>query len=299
MRSYLIVLILFIFSTSYAQEINPKGQFLADSIKIGEPVGFSLSLKYPKDLDILFPDSLYNFAPYELEKKTFSPTKTNGEFSYDSAVYYLSSFEIDSVQYLKLPVFVLHGNDSSAVYTKEDSVILKHLVEEIPDSVSAEAAPLIENTNYINVPLQFNYPYFIIGIILLVLITIIVIVIFGGRIKRYFILKKLKKNHEKFLTRLKELKKRQNQPIGQLAESILMLWKKYMEKLESRPYTKLTTKEVLSRYENVADVADSLRGIDKTIYSGKLDSYLEDHYSNLEQFAVEHYKQKVEEVKHG
>jgi len=299
MRRYLIVLLLTIFSAGHAQEIKPKGQFLADSIKIGESVGFALSLRYSKDLDILFPDSLYNFSPYELERKTFEPTKTVGDFSYDSAVYYISSFEIDSVQYLKLPVFVLHDKDSSAIYTKEDSVIFKHLVAEIPDSVSAEAAPLKENTNYINVPLQFNYPYFIIGLILFVIIVVVVIVVFGGRIKKYFILKKLKKNHEKFISRLNQLKTRQNQPIGQLAESILLVWKKYMEKLENRPYTKLTTKEVLTRYENVGDVADSLKGIDRTIYSGKLDSYLEDHYTNLERFAVKHYQQKVEEVKHG
>lgn len=296
---YLIVFLLLFCSISYAQEIKPKGEFLADSIKIGETVGFSLSLQYPKDLDVVFPDSLYDFSPYELEKKTFSQTKTIGEFSYDSAVYYIASFEIDSIQYLKLPVFVLHGKDSTAVYTYEDSVILKHLVASIPDSVSAEAAPLIENTNYINVPLQFNYPYFIIGLVIIIIISVLVIVLFGGKIRRYFVIRKLKKNHERFISAFEKLKTRQNQPLGKQAETILLHWKKYMEKLEGRPYTKLTTKEVLNRYPNVGAVAESLKGIDRTIYSGKLDGSLNNYYATLEQFAIDHYQQRVKEVKHG
>lgn len=296
---YLIIILLFLFSASHAQEIQPRGHFLADSIKIGESVGFSLSLKYPKDLDVVFPDSLYDFSPYEFESKTFSTTKTQGDHSYDSAVYYISTFEIDSVQYLKMPVFVVHGTDSSAIYTTEDSIILKHLVTEIPDSVSAEAAPLIENTNYINVALQFNYPYFIIGAIILIIVVVVVIVVFGGRIRKYFILRKLKKNHERFIEQFETLKTKQNQPVSQLAETILLHWKKYMEKLESRPYTKLTTKEILSRYENVGEVSETLKGIDRTIYSGKLDTNLSSYYNTLEQFAIDHYQQRIEEVKHG
>jgi len=295
---YFVVFLLFISVNIHAQEIKPKGQFLADSIKIGEPVGFALSLKYPKKMDILFPDSLYDFSPYELEKKTYIPTKSDSVYSYDSAVYYLSSFEIDPIQRLKLPVFVLHGNDSTLIHTAEDSVFLKELVEEVPDSISAEAAPLKENTTYIQVPLEFNYPYFIIGTIILVIILVVVYAVFGKKIRSAFILRRLKKKHQKFLAQFEVLVTKQNEPASKLAERILIHWKRYLEKLENRPYTKLTTKEIITAY-SPGEIADDLKGLDRAIYSSATGSSLENNYKALKTFAQAQYEHKIEEVKHG
>lgn len=295
-----LTLLVFIFFSAFtsAQQINPRGQFLKDSIKIGEPVGFSLALKYPRELDILFPDSLFNFSPYEFESKTYIPTRSDSVYSYDSTVYYLTTFEIDTVQYLQLPVFVLHGNDSTKVFSQNDSVIIKQLVEEVPDSVSAEAAPLIENTNYINVPLQFNYPYFIIGALLIILIVVLVIVFFGNKIRRAFILRKLKRNHRKFLEGYNSLLLKQNEPNRKLAEGILTYWKKYLEKLNNQPFTKLTTKEILNKYQ-VNEIENDLRSIDRAIYSQALEATLEDHYQSLREFAEKQFENRIEEVKNG
>ncbi|MTI20735.1 hypothetical protein E1176_06855 [Fulvivirga sp. RKSG066] len=295
---YLVVFFLLISFIGRAQEIKPKGQFLADSIKIGEPVGFSLSLKYPRELDVVFPDSLYDFAPYELENKVYFETKSDSTYSYDSAVYYISSFEIDSVQYLQLPIFVLQYKDSTTILTDTDSVILKHLVEEVPDSVSAEAAPLIENTNYINVPLEFNYPYLIIGAVILVLALVIVYVIFGGKIKTAFKLRKLRKKHEQFINRLDQLIKKQNGTSQKLAENILIHWKKYIESLENKPFTKLTTKEIIIKY-NPESIVNNLKSVDRAIYSPVLEQNIEEHYQGLKNYAIERYNNKIEEVKHG
>lgn len=295
-----LTLLVFIFFSAFtsAQEINPRGQFLKDSIKIGEPVGYSLVLKYPKELDVLFPDSLFNFSPYELERKSFIPTRSDSTYSYDSAVYYLTTFEIDTIQYLRLPVYVLHGNDSTQVFTQNDSIIIKQLVAEVPDSVSAEAAPLIENTNYINVPLQFNYPYFIIGVVLFIVVVILVIVFFGGKIKRAFILRKLRNNHRKFMEGYNGLLLKQNEPTRKLAEGILLYWKKYLEKLKDQPYTKLTTKEILNKYQ-VEEIENDLKSIDRAIYSQALEATLDDHYESLRDFAEKQFKNRIEEVKNG
>ena len=49
--------ILTVFSFCSAQEIEPDGYFLQDSTQIGEEILYSLYVKYPKDLEVLFPDS--------------------------------------------------------------------------------------------------------------------------------------------------------------------------------------------------------------------------------------------------
>lgn len=296
---YIFALVLvFISSNIFAQEIKPKGQFLKDTLKIGEPVPFSLALKYPKELDVVFPDSLFDFSPYELERKIYSPTRSDAQYSYDSAVYYISSFEIDSVQYFKLPVFIINSSDSTTIYTAQDSIILKQLVASVPDSVSAEAAPLIENTDYINVPLQFNYPYLIIGLIILIIVVILIIFLFGKRIKNYFILRRIKKNHQQFINNFETLQQKQNEPKSKLAENLLIHWKKYLEKLESRPYTKLTTKEIIMQY-NPETIADDLKLVDRAIYASAQDNSVDESFNALKEFANHQYEHKVEEVKNG
>ena len=95
-----------------AQQLVPKGLFLSDSIKIGEEVIYSLSIEYPRGSNLIFPDSLYDFSPFEYIKKTEFFTKSDSVKSFDSVIYYLSTFEIDPVQKLTLPVFLISAGDS-------------------------------------------------------------------------------------------------------------------------------------------------------------------------------------------
>ena len=50
-------------------------------------------------------------------------------------------------------------------------------------------------------------------------------------------------------------------------EKAIVLWKKYLERLENKPFTTFTTKEIL---DNLKDnrLADALREIDATVYGG-------------------------------
>src|SRR5688500_9661894 len=94
-----------------AQDVTVRGGFFLDSLKIGDQTGFYLTAKYPSNLNIIFPDSTYNFSPFEYERKRYFPTQTTKGESYDSVVYFLSTFEVDSVQTLSLPVFQLNPQD--------------------------------------------------------------------------------------------------------------------------------------------------------------------------------------------
>lgn len=295
----LLPVLFFVVLNAKGQQIKPQGQFLSDSIKIGIPVGYSLSVKYPREIDVVFPDSLYNYSPFELESKRYFPTRSDSTHSYDSAVFYLTSFEVDSVQQLKLPVFILHGKDSTTVYAETDAVILQHLVTEIPDSVAVEAMPLVENTTYKSVNLQFNYPYLIIGIVILVFLLILLYILFGNKIRRQFKLRRLRRANENFISKYDALVLDQNEPVKGKAEKVLVLWKKYLEKLESKPYTQLTTKEIIQYYKPES-IADTLKALDRTIYGNQsTNGELMARFTSLKKYSQEKYHSKVEEVKHG
>ena len=292
----LLFVLFFVNQSVLAQEIEPKGLFLEDTIKIGTPVGYSLSLKYPKELDVVFPDSLYDFSPYEIDHKEYFPTKSDSTHSYDSAVYYFLSFEIDSIQTLKLPVFILHSKDSTTVNSNTDSIILDQLVEEVPDSVAIEALPLKENTTYKNVDTQFNYPVLILILGILIVAITIFLIIFGGKIRQNFGIRRMRKSYQKFVASYDQIIADSATAPTAKAEKALITWKRYLEGLERRPYTKLTTKEIIKWYK-VEGIEESLKTIDRAIYSKQSTEELMPAYTSLKKYAHDRFNQKVEEVK--
>ena len=180
-------------ATGVAQEVKITSGFLKDSIKIGEPTAFFLTAKYPSNRTLLFPDSTFDFAPFEFEQKKYFPTITKNSESFDSTIYYLSTFEIDSVLYLQLPVYQINEQDCTIVNSPVSSILLTQLVSEVPDSVNAEQLPLKENTAYQPVFFQFNYPIALIALSIVIVLVIVVVVVFGKPIRRYFKIRKLQK----------------------------------------------------------------------------------------------------------
>ncbi len=288
-RLPILLFSIFIYSLGAAQNITPKGIFLKDSIQIGEPLPFVLSINYPKELEMVFPDSLYDFSPFEITKKVYFPTKSDSVFSTDSTVYYLTTFEIDTVQYLKLPVFQINEFDSAILWTSTDSVILNQVVTVIPDSVV-----MIANTTYVEVSMAFNYPYATIAIIVAAIIFFAVWFIFGKTIKNKIWIYNLKKRNTKFIVSFEEMVSADFLN----SEAILILWKKYLEKLKEAPYTKLTTKEIVRISDN-STLEIALINIDKNIYGPKDQSLLENAYQSIKDIALLEFNNKVNQVLHG
>ena len=97
--SILLASVLISFFAS-AQQAKVRGSFLADSVRIGEAIPYSLTAYHSKKTDVLFPESSFSFAPFEFRSKRFFPTVTKDTISYDSVVYYLSTYEVQPVQHL-------------------------------------------------------------------------------------------------------------------------------------------------------------------------------------------------------
>ncbi len=293
-QSLLTFIFLLLSFMSMSQEIQVKGGFLEDSLLIGQDINFYLTATYPPSLEMVFPDSNASFAPFEYSAKLFFPTEMKGELAYDSTIYTLQSFEIDPVQYLQLATAILDGADSTVIKSNIDSIYLTELAPMVSDTTQ-----LIANADYFTVDRAFNYSLFYIILGAVVLVVIILLVIFGKRIVRYFKLRKLKNEYESFSRALtefiRELKKR---PDPDTAEYALNTWKKYQEKLEKFPFTKLTTREIVIKDFN-KELEKPLKSIDRLIYGKRETETVYQDFQQIEDFTQHRYNKKVEEIKYG
>lgn len=290
-------LLLLISNLGFSQEVKVRGYFDVDTVKLGEPLKFYLTATYPQTYQVLFPDSTFSFAPFEFQKKRYFQTKTTSGLSYDSVIYTLATYEIDKIQTLALPVFQLQKKDSLPYLTETDTVYFKELVGALPDSLAISQLPLKTNTAYNPVSWLLNYPLLLLGGGIVLLIAIVCWIIFGKRIRKYFILKKLGKRHELFLSRFDEtVEKLKSGFSPEVAEVSVTIWKKYMEELSSRPYTKFTSREI--REQESSELGQPLRSVDKMIY-GRLAPETYDSFQQLKEFTKNQFNIKVEEVKHG
>lgn len=279
-----------------AQEIHVSSGFMKDSVQIGEPISYYLTARYPASVMVLFPDSTFSFSPFEYEGKTFFPTKTKEGTSYDSAVYNLSTFEIDLVQYLSLPVFVTTARDCTMYESVRDSI---RLIEQIKipasDTTAINQLTLKSNTLYERVFTEFNTLILMIVISVIVIAAIVGWVFFGRKIIRHFKIRKLEKNHQKFTADFtNQVQAIQAGFTREKTERATSIWKKYLEQLENKPYTKLTTREVLVM-EADAGMGTALKQIDNAIY-GNLTSVSEP-LESLRKIAEERFTKKIELLK--
>jgi len=289
-----LVVLFFNINLALAQNFEPKGNFIETETKIGEEISYTLSVGYNKNLNILFPDSTYNFGTFEYNSRTYFTTKSDSLLSFDSVIYNLSTFEIDTIQFLQLPVFILNNEDSLAIYSTIDSITLVHVVTEIPENPELKS-----NTDLVSIHKQFNYPYFLIALGVLVFVVLLIALFFGKQLAKVWKVYRMKRIHEKFIKQFFNLIRdvSSNNPVN-TPDHVLAVWKIYMERLENKPISKLTTKEILVLHSN-ARLKENLRMIDRCIYGGEIGSDLFASFDNLMKFSMEIYAQKIMDIKNG
>ncbi len=269
----------------------PVGKFLADTMKIGQDVQYSLVLRHPAWLEVRFPDSISSYAPFELKSKKYFPTVTGLDGnSIDSAVYTLTTFDSDSIQRLALPVMVLAGTDTSLVAGTVDSIRLALTVLNSPGPDQ-----LIAHANYMEVPKGINYPLIGLGLLGVVVVALGIYLVFGERIRRSFRLQRMKRRYERFLA---EFDRQNNTRNSTMMEHAVAVWKAYLQGLHGKPYTSFTSKEMA---EAIADeqMIHSLKTIDRVIY-GHLDSEApQQALLILRKFAENAYQQQIGEVRNA
>lgn len=269
---YLIINILLVFTThkTLAQVPSwtpPKGKFLSDSVKVGLPVKYALSYRHKSTADIFFPDSSYNFAPFELVNREYFPTVTDENGSLDSVVYTLISFEVAPRQELSLPVYVRDvKKDCTRVFAPLDFVILESIIK--TDS-QIDSMSLKKDTHLIPIKQQINFPLMFLIVLGMGVLVALTFWIFGKPIRRQIRLFNFKRRYDDFQKLFQRLSRGTDDAQKRLEniEKAVVLWKKYIERIENKPFTTFTTKEIL---DNLKDnrLSDALREIDATVYGG-------------------------------
>lgn len=290
-----VLLLLFFLQTLaiQAQELVPRARFMQDSLLVGEPVHFSVSVRYPKNLNLLLPDSTYDFAPFEILGKEFFPTYSDSLYSHDSVVYTLTSFYPDSLLELQLPIYMIQGRDSLPVWTKSAWIAVGTVLATVEtDSLQYES-----NTAYSPVAYPFNYPYFLLGLIGILVFVASGVAVFGKSVRRKIRLWFLQRRYRSFLESYSEkLNRFQAGDPAVRPDELLLLWKTYLEDLEKRPYTKLTSQEIADIHPDKKNWLQVLRPIDRSIYGYQSGDDLQNSLLQLQQLAQQKFDRRKEEV---
>ncbi|MBF9144088.1 hypothetical protein [Hymenobacter properus] len=274
----------------------PQGRFLKQTVLVGEPLDYELRYEHAPGLEVVFPDSLAAFAPFEYAGKTYYPTRTRRGVSLDRTVYHLRTFRLDSVQTLALPVAVLQGPDTLSVLPPPSRVRLRRTA---PTTVGEELPALRQNLALVPVEPVFNYPYWIAGALAVLLLAAGSATLFRRRLTRRYQAYKLRKNHGYFLAQFaRHVERFDLSRSATNVERAVVLWKNYLAGLENSGLNSFTTREIVAYFENDADVRKALTATDKVIY-GNLQSEdakeVDRAFQRLRSFAERRYAAVVEQ----
>lgn len=282
----LIISCLLITENSQAQK--PIGKFQTDSIELGRQIEYTLSYHHNPSAEVFFPDTTYNFYPFEIINRKMYPTVTTNGVSVDSVIYTLVTFDISKNQKLRLPIYLLSKRDCTAVYSLADSVFLKEMIKSPVDSLQLKT-----DVRLLPLSQQVNYPKILTYILGLLGLILIIYAFFGRFIRKQYTLFLFGRRHKDFQTNYKKFTRStlDDVTIGKA----LVLWKKHLEWLEKRPYTSYTTKEIISRLPNER-LEEALREVDSAIYGGILSTQMPSSMEILLEKATELYKNRREEL---
>ncbi|GGH54931.1 hypothetical protein GCM10007423_61940 [Dyadobacter endophyticus] len=257
------------------ERVKPKGIFLNDSVEVGKPVYFSLSLRHSADSEIFFPDSTFDFSPFELVSQRTFVSSTDNRGTLDSAVYHLISFDVSKVQKLRLPVFVFQKKDCTAVFTAPDSVFLIK-----SNNIDLRKKPILkEETQLVALSREFNFSMLIGSVALIIGVVGSIYWVFGRDIYKQWQLLKLQRRHLEYVRSFNRLMRsaREKNNIKD-AEKAIIIWKNYLERLEKKPFATYTTREIIDNMPDDA-LADALKNMDSIVYgqgrSANMETYLE------------------------
>lgn len=272
----------------FAQDIEVEGYFQQDSAKLGERVAYVLKAKYKEGINVVFPDSTFNFSPFVLlEKKTYIST-TRDEVTLDSAVYFVSNFSLDPVAQLSLPVYEIFRYDSLEHRPLEADLTLKLTIDQIPQELSFR-----DNNVYQPISTEFNI--LILGAILAVLaiLALAVLFFFGAKIKRQWNIWLEKQKYKRFAKRWQHAEAAfTSNPDMDQADELLGLWKTYMEHLKNKPFREWTTTEIADFLDNKEIIKD-FRSIEMVIYAGKEGKDILTTCNNLREICTDSFKKKI------
>ncbi|MDB5243265.1 MAG: hypothetical protein JWP57_3890 [Spirosoma sp.] len=282
----------------------PVGRFLTDSVDIGRPFQYALTYRHAPTTDLLFPDTASQFAPYRVQKVDLFTTRTIGAgtsaVSVDSAVYTLVSFEIDSIQLLRVPIRLINPTDCTTIFTSTDTVFLRSQLRPSAAGLTHHSSlTLATQTTLAPLQQEFNYPVLGLFAAGLVGVSGLLYGLFGRAIRRQWRLYQLNRRHHRFLREFDRLIQRISaDSAAETANQASIIWKTYLERIEIQPYSSLTTSEIAERVDDER-VTNALREADRMIYGGAFTTQSAASLTVLSDVATQRYHHKRAGLKAG
>ncbi len=277
-----------------AAQDRPQGRFSRAATRIGQPLDYELRYLHDPAEEVVFPDSLAAFAPFEYAGRTFFPTVTRRGRSLDRAVYHLRTFSLAPVQALALPVAVLRGPDTLAVRPAPAAVRVRATAPAAALGLGAGWPALREATALLPVPPLFNYPYWLAGTGAVLLTLAGGAALFRRGLRQRYAAYKRRKNHRYFLAQFARHAERFTLSRSAAnVERAVALWKNYLASLENNALNSFTTREIVDYFAHDDDVRRGLATTDQAIYGNALadddEAEIEQAFQRLRVFAEHRY----------
>ncbi|WP_051210731.1 hypothetical protein [Runella zeae] len=290
----LLSLLLFSFFCCFLEATaqQPQGRFLTDSIEVGKPFQYALSFRHSSQVDVFFPDTSTDFQPFQVIKLEYFPTETTSSGSLDSAIYTLVTFDLNKTQTLEVPVWALTGRDCTAVYSQMDSIRLRELIS--PEAL--DTLHLQTDTQIVPLRRQPNFPFMLLVSLLILMIGTGIYLLFGESITKQWELFLMFRRNQEFVKNFARLTRDVSGVKGiDNVEKAVILWKKYLQRLERKPYATYTTKEITDNLSN-NQLAEALKSIDSLIYGGLASFNTADSLNILREVALQSYRHRRIEI---
>lgn len=211
------------FGNAGAQNVRARLSWSGDSIAVGKPIEAYFIVERPENIPISVADSLQYFSPYELQKRRTASVKLDDGTVRDSFIYTLVSFEIDSVQYLRLAYSYFAGERVVHEKTAADSVVFASLVPIADPAVAFRAIvtvdePQVQNKNLWYAIIFSGSAAFILAAYFFLKDPLV------RAVKRYL----LTREKRRWLKRLAEIQKETQTPAPTFVCALNRLWKEYL-----------------------------------------------------------------------
>ena len=292
-----LILSLLILQSSYslnAQKIEYKGYFIKENKTIGDTIYFISTINYPKNIEIIQPDSSNNYKTFEYIDKLIFPSLKIDDRILDSTIYLLRTFNTDTIQSLKLSSYIINNSDSLKITSTKDNLIISNQIKKIDQSLKVKYNTILSKINKL---INYKYVTYIIAVILLIIgLTYI---LFGKKIIIFFKIHRLKKAFKSFENKFEKQqiiykKEKSKNEI----EKLLIIWKVFMEFISNKTYLSSTTKEI-KKFNNNKKIITSLKEFDKNIYSPNKNILESKDINNLLYEAKHNFNVKLKKIKNG
>ena len=285
-KPFYIALLLLVF-TMMAKAQQPRLRFSVDSIALGNEFRVSLVFDHKPTEEVFFPQEKTYFAPFELLDITYFPTHTIDTVSTDSVIYFIKTYETDTLQTLTLPIWIKNETDSTAVFSNVDTL---RLIHRVPDSLMIGDRPLLGTENTLSTYLKKDFSKSIKWVGFTLLGLGILSLLFRKSIENQLIIYRFKSKNTDFKAKFRKIM--QAESASENLEAASKMWREHLEWLERKPISSLSADEIQKTLKDEW-VGDAIRVLETVLYSGRESTRLPLALHVLYTFAQERFKSKL------